>query len=134
MQLPIQETTFTFSEVSEETGLKYEGDFTVKTRLSIKEKMDLQKTKLRLIGDTSLVNDSYAALENMAQVVATFRARILKAPTWFNQSDYGQNLEDTNIFYKLYKAVEDSEKQWNEKLKKMADSSKETADVLPNDQ
>lgn len=125
MQLPPNETTFFYSKISEETGKEYKGEFTVKTKLTIKERIEKEKSKLRIIGETNLVNDSYQALESLAIVVSGMQAMVIKGPDWFTQSNYGFDLDDEDILFDLWKKINEAKINWVTNLKKMTDAIKE---------
>jgi len=115
MDLPVNEKSFKLDYVGATTGTKYDGDFTVKCVLSIFEKREVELEKARII--TEIGNPS-TYLINLAAILANLRVRMIKTPSWWEQSNYGLNIMDEDALVTLYDKVMDQEKEWIKSIKK----------------
>lgn len=122
MELPKKERSFILDHIGESTGFKYDGTFTVKALLSIRDKRSIEVEKSTLKAD--LVNPT-EELITMAHVLANLRVRIITGPSWWMQSAGGLNLEDDEVMYVLYNKVIEQEKSW---LKEVRDQVKESSE------
>lgn len=114
MDLPSKEKTFTFEHIGEDTGRKYEGQFTVRCVLNVGQKHALALEKTRLQGSYTNPTDDLAGL---AIILANLRAKIVEAPEWWKQSQGGATVEDESALVVLYRKVQEAEFEWKEELK-----------------
>lgn len=125
MELPKNESTFDFNEVGDTTMKKHDGVFTCLCVLTIAQKHNLELEKNRLLSDFINPTDGLATI---AVILANLRAKIIKAPTWWEQSNGGLDILDEDIVVKLYNKVRQKEQEWRDSVKKMAeDKNKEGA-------
>lgn len=122
MDLPTTETVFDFDFTSD-LGKKYDGQFTVRCLLNMRQKHLLELDKTRLLGNYSNPTDELAGI---AIILATLRARIIDAPEWWKQSDGGFNITDIDALSALYDKVLTAEVEWRNKLKEKAKKAQET--------
>jgi hypothetical protein len=117
MELPKKEHVFDFDFV-DETGKKYDGRFVCKCALNIGDKHAVELEKTRLQGNYPNPTDTLAGI---AQVLANLRVRILvkDAPTWWQQSAGGTDLDETTLMA-LYDKVMEGDRLWREKLAQKA--------------
>jgi hypothetical protein len=92
--LPKNEKTFSVDLTGEDTGQKYTGEFTVRCVLNMSGKHQLELEKTRLMADYA--NPS-RGLAGIAISLATIRARIVKAPEWWAETDAGAEILDENV-------------------------------------
>jgi hypothetical protein len=116
MDLPSTESVFDFDFTSD-LGKKYEGQFTVRCLLNVRQKHLLELEKTRLLGNYVNPTDELAG---MAIILASLRHRIIDAPEWWKQSDGGYNLTDIDVLNVLYEKVLTAEVEWRTKLKEKA--------------
>jgi hypothetical protein len=121
MELPKRERTLSFSFTGE-SGTKYEGQFTVKCRLNVAEKYQLELEKSKLTSD--MVNPSQG-LMGFAIALSTLRVKITDAPEWWKQSR--GLIEDEDALIELYNLVETAALDWRKELDAKA---KEAAEKL----
>ena len=121
MDLPTTESVFDFDFTSE-FGKKYDGRFTVRCVLNMRQKHQLELEKTRLLGNYSNPTDELAGI---AIVLGTLRARIIDAPEWWKQSDGGFSISDIDTLNALYDKVLTTEVEWRTKLKEKAQKSQE---------
>lgn len=121
MDLPANEVVFDFSFTSD-LGKKYDGQFTVRCLLNMRQKHMMELEKTRLLGNYSNPTDELAGI---AIILATLRARIVNAPEWWKQSDGGFNITDIDALSALYDKVLSSEVEWRAKLKEKAMKAQE---------
>lgn len=124
-QLPKRERTFVFEGVGADTGIKYDGKFTVKTILKIREKHQLELEKTILQADTK---SPTAGLRGISNILANLRVRIVDGPEWWRQSEGGSDLDDENILLDLYDKVIEQEMEWRKDLQEMAKNTKDQVD------
>lgn len=127
MDLPNTQSVFDFDFTSE-VGKRYEGQFTVKCVLSMKEKHMLELDKTRLLGNYIAPTDELAGI---AIMLANLRHRIVNAPEWWKQSDGGYEISDFDTLSKLHDDVLKAEKEWRNKLKEKAQKAKEQTVPTP---
>lgn len=118
MDLPKNEKSFKFNEIGETTGQVFEGDFTVKCILNIKEKKELEIEKSRVRAD--VINPTQDLLV-ISMVLATLKCKIIDAPKWWKNN--GSDLMDENIIYSLYEKVSAQEDAWKKELKANSEAS-----------
>lgn len=112
MDLPKKERSFYFNYTSEDSGLIYEGNFTIKCKLNVAEKYQLELEKSRLMSD--LVNPTNG-LAGMAIALSTLRAKIVESPNWWSQGK-GLNVEDEDTLVALFDKVEQETLEWRKEL------------------
>ena len=126
MLLPISnEYTFHFSTKGETTGLKYEGTFKIKCLLTTSEKVDV-----------GLRTDSYnrgsktvsQGVQVLNATMAELDVRVLDAPAFWKDADYGRDLLDTNIIYEVFKKMTEGEEDFRKRLKEVAEKSEKDAE------
>jgi hypothetical protein len=121
MDLPKKERTFGFSYVSDESGLTYDGTFTVKCKLNVAEKYQLELEKSRLMSD--MANPSNG-LMGIAIALSTLRVRIVDGPNWWTQGK-GINIEDEDVLVALFERVETECMEWRKELSERAAKARE---------
>lgn len=123
MDLPTNEVVFDFDFTSD-LGKKYDGQFTVRCLLNMRQKHLLELEKTRLLGNYSNPTDELAGI---SIILATLRARIANAPEWWKQSDGGFNITDVDTLSALYDKVLATEVEWRTKLKEKAKKAQEAS-------
>lgn len=121
MDLPASDSAFDFNFTSD-LGKKYDGQFTVRCILNMRQKHLLELEKTRLLGNYSNPTDELAGI---SIILATLRARIVDAPEWWKQSDGGFNISDIDALSALYDQVLAAEVEWRTKLKEKAKKAQE---------
>jgi hypothetical protein len=119
MEYP-RETTFHFSAEGIKTKKKYEGDFTVKTALTVGEQIAVGIAQDRYNGGSSTIDFAFSRFN---QAMAALEQRIIVreskalAPEWFRDSDYGRKLLDANVVLELEKmAIAKSDEAFSKAL------------------
>jgi hypothetical protein len=116
MDLPKKERTFSFSYVGQDSGMTYEGTFTIKCRLNVAEKYQLELEKSRLISDMANPTNG---LMGMAIALSTLRTKISDGPNWWSQGK-GLSIEDEDTLVALFDKVEEESLQWRKELDEKA--------------
>ena len=119
MFLPNNESTFHFKKQGERSKEWFEGVFTVKCLLNQAEQIQVAIINDRYNGGVSTLPPKYALLN---RTLAELEARIVKAPTWWTESQGGKTLYDTDIIFEVFKKAFEAEESW---LKKVEDATKE---------
>ena len=116
--LPKKEKTIDFEAIGESTGFDYKGSFTIKCILTMAEKHQMEVEKSRLMAD--LRNPTIDLLE-MAISLSEARARIIQGPAWWKESNYGQDLLDSEVLITLANKCLNEETEWKKSLVKKAE-------------
>lgn len=124
IELPKNEYTFTFEHVGQETNNKYDGVFTVLCSLPIKKRHELELEKTRLCAD---FQNPTPGLYGLATILSTLKTYIVKAPSWWNDSNNGSELLDEDVIAALYKKIDEAKAQWKEKIMKNGMESEKDA-------
>lgn len=128
MELPAKHRTFYFDH-SDEYGERREGNFTVKCRLTMRERQHMELTKSRLLGGYTAPTDSLVGISVM---VATLNTHIVEAPEWWKQSDNGLDLEDESIVVDLYDRLTTEQMEWRKELIKYTEAKTATVEADHN--
>ena len=112
--LPKNEKTFTFDKEDGFTGQKYSGEFTVKCVLTFADRrvLELEKSRLRL----DILNPTSELLA-LTTIQASLKTRIISAPSWWKESDNGNNILDSEVVITLFDKVMEQEDLWVADLK-----------------
>jgi hypothetical protein len=116
--LPKNEKTFYLTYVGAVTGIKYEGQFTVRCVLDLRSKHLLELEKTRLQADHSNPTNGLAGI---AFTVANVRARIITAPQWWTDLESGMAIMDEDLIVELYERCIMAETEWRDSIKKRAE-------------
>lgn len=115
INLPKNEKTFMFSKVGEVTGMKYEGQFTVKCALSLADKRLIEIEKSRITAD--LMNPT-GNLDAIGRVIANLRVRVINGPEWYNQQVNTMTILDEEIVFDIFSEALKASDDWMKELKK----------------
>jgi hypothetical protein len=121
--LPSNESSFHLKVVGNRTKNTYEGDFVVKTYLTNSELIDVGLRLDTYNRGSQTVNQGVTLLN---RAIAELEVRILKAPSWWKDSDHGRNLFDTNILLELFNKVMDAEASYGEKIEEVAKAAEKS--------
>jgi len=122
--LPKNEVTFNFHEVGSQTGIVYDGQFTVKCILSISDKHVLELEKTRLMADYANPSNGLAGI---AITLSTLHAKIIDSPQWWKDLSNGYSMLDEDVIMKLYDKCVEVENKWKESLREMGAKSEPKA-------
>lgn len=121
MDLPKKERTFNFNFTSEESGQLYEGTFTVKCKLNVAEKYQLELEKSRLMSDMANPTNG---LMGISIALSSLRIRIIDGPNWWMQGK-GLTIEDEDALVELFEKVEQECMAWRKELSEKAEKARE---------
>lgn len=110
--LPSMEKTFTIDVKGSDTGQQFSGTFTYK-RPNLRAKSNAAKLAARLNEDLKNLDEDTKFIHD---VLANLRFSLIETPEWWQKSDFGLNLYDTNVIFDIYKACVDFENEWTEKV------------------
>lgn len=113
MLLPGNEFTFHFKEQCKATKEWYEGDFTVKCLLTNEEQSEIALRTDRYNQGSRTLAPQYALFN---RTMAELELRIIKAPTWWKESDSGRTLFDADLVYAVFKEAMRAPEEWAKKL------------------
>ena len=118
MDLPKDIKTFTFESVGLTTTKKYDGDFTVKCVLNMRDKRLLEIEKSSIRADMANPTPDLVAYST---ILSNLRVRIEDGPEWWKQSTGGYDLKDENTLIELFDKVMDQETLWRKEVKAMGE-------------
>jgi hypothetical protein len=99
---PVGET-FSLNVVGDATKTTWAGEFTVKTKLSWRDQLNMDKMRRELLGP----DPQGASQDAVAQAVilSELAARLTDAPKWWTESKGGIDLYDDNVLTAIYEKV-----------------------------
>lgn len=112
--LPKNEATFHIEVIGGQTGLKYEGDFTVKCVLSIGQVHQMELHRTQLMGDQS---QPTPVLASIATLLSMLRAHIISSPSWWKDLKNGIDILDDDVLYTIFDKVNECIDGWKSALK-----------------
>lgn len=116
--------TFTIHATGEVTGQVYTGTFVVKTVLTRADAFAADQRRREILGSNS--NDALEALKLEAFMLGQLYVRIIKAPPFWENSQYGLLLEDFNIINLLFQKCMEAANKHQENMKKRAQEALES--------
>jgi hypothetical protein len=128
----MMETTsnFSISEVSE-SGKLYSGSFTVKNTLSRRDRFLADQYRREIIGPSPEGSMVPPDLQLEAHMLGQLRVRITKCPDWWTNSNFGLELDDSDIITKLFALSLKEEARVRIELKKEAEQALEKLSKEP---
>ncbi len=118
--LPKNEKTFEVDVLGTDTGVQYQGQFTVKCILNMADRHSMEMEKTRLMADYA--NPS-GGLAGIAITLATLRTKVIKGPPWWENSDGGINIMDENVIIAVYDQCSQAESEWRKSLKETSEKA-----------
>ena len=118
--LPKNEKTFEIDVVGVDTGVQYQGTFTVRCILSMADRHAMEMEKTRLMADFAHPSGGLAGI---ATTLASLRVKIIKGPPWWENSDGGTTIMDENAILAIYDACNKAEMDWRSALRKQAEEA-----------
>lgn len=108
---------FSIHCVGDSTGKVWAGEFETKKRLSKIDQCRQDNFFRFYLGEN---NPSYASLavQGVAEILSQLRTRLVKCPSWWTESNFGERIEDDNLLGEIYKKVTAVEAEELEKMKK----------------
>jgi len=94
---------FSLSVVGEASKTTWAGEFSVKTKLSWRDQLQMDKTRRELLGADAQGASPDAVAQ--AVILAELGVRIVKSPTWWMESNRGLDLVDDNVLTEIYQKV-----------------------------
>jgi len=119
VDLPNKQKTFEFDHIGE-SGKKYDGKFTVLCSLNVGQRVLLAQEKTRILGGHANPTDD---LSGFAIILANLRAKIVEGPTWWQQSNGGNLIDDEDAVVALFRKLDEAELAWKDDLKKKAEQA-----------
>lgn len=112
---------FSIHETGEITGKIYTGTFTVKVVLTPEDTFLADRRRREILGSNS--HEALEALKLQAFMLGQLYVRIVKAPPFWEHSQYGLLLEDFNIINLLFQKCIDASNKYQEERKKQAEEA-----------
>ena len=118
--LPKNEKSIELDVIGDVSGLPYKGKFILTCILDLGGKHNLELEKTRLMADYANPSNGLAGI---AITLSTVRAKIVKAPDWWDELDRGAKIRDENVVLRLYDECNRVEEEWRAALKKQAEET-----------
>ena len=118
------------SEVSE-SGKHYNGTFTIKTVLTRRDNFTADAIRREVLGPSPEGTVVLPDLQFEAYMLGQLRVRIVNAPEWWTNSNFGLDMEDGDIIAKLYALVVKEEGKSKAELKKESEKALEQLKKTP---
>lgn len=128
MFLTNNEHKFYLKAKGEKTAEAFEGDFTTKCILNQQEQVEVALRTDRYNGGSKTISPTHALIN---RTVAELEVRMIKAPTWWTDSDSGRLLYDTNILFDVFTETMKGEKVWADRLKGEVENAEKDAEKSP---
>lgn len=116
-------STFNINLIGDNTGKSYNGEFTVRTILSFRQRAAADEIRRSIIGG----NPEFADQNVLAGALACgqLAVRIVKAPEWWASEGLGgQDLKDDNVLIELFKLTMNAERNRMEKITEQGEEAK----------
>ncbi len=110
--LPSMEHTFTVSIKGTDTGQMFDGTFKYK-RPNIRKNSEISRTAALLDGGIVGLDEDTRLLH---EVAATLKHTLTEFPDWWEKSDFGFELHDSNVLFEIYRECMKFEKDWRDKV------------------
>lgn len=95
--------TFQFSAVGEASKTTWAGEFAVKTKLSWRDQLQMDKARRELLGPDAQGASPDAVAQ--AVILSELGVRIVKSPVWWTESNRGLDLVDDNVLTEIFQKV-----------------------------
>ncbi len=125
MNLPSNEYTFSFKTTGDKTKKVFEGSFTVKCLLTSAEIIEVglrldqyNRGSKTLAPGVNLLNRAFAELD----------VRMIKAPSWWKDSQDGRDLFDTNVVLEVFDRAIEAEAVYDKRVAEAADVAEKAAE------
>lgn len=113
MNLPENTKRFKISVEGEMTGKHWDGEFETVCMPTLRQKANAKVMEAQLNQDLMNIDDSTRLYHSMVAQLAT---RLTAAPSWWLDSDNGQNLQDLNVIFEVFSKCAEAEREWREKV------------------
>jgi len=113
------------SIVGDKTGRVYTGEFTVKTVLSQRDEFKADLVRRQVLGPSPDGTPPAAKLQWDAYVIGQVQARSLESPQFWEDSDGGLDIADSNVITEVYDAMLKAEEELVKEIKEEADKAYE---------
>jgi hypothetical protein len=110
--LPSMEHVFTVSIKGTDTGQVFDGTFRYK-RPNIRKNAEISKTAAILNGGIAGLDEDTRLLHD---ICATLKHTLMEFPEWWEKSDFGYELHDSNVIFDIYKECMKFEGEWRDKV------------------
>lgn len=113
MNLPENSKRFKISVRGETSNKQWDGEFEAVCMPTLRQKADASVMEARLNGDLESID---GATRLYHQMVSQLSFRLIAAPDWWLNSNGGQDLQDLNVVFEVYKQCAEAEREWREKV------------------
>lgn len=117
-------TQFSISETGEYSGKNYSGTFKVKTLLTRSDMFVSDQRRRDILGPNG--EQALDVLKAEAFMLGQLYVRVLDAPKFWKDSNFGLDLEDVNVITAVYTKCMEAESERLNSLKKEAEGAKQS--------
>lgn len=125
LKMPDSMGSFMISSKGEETKQIWQGRFKVKRILSHADRFEIKRVFREIIGSSIVDRQSDDFIK--AGMLAEVRVRVLEAPHWFRESNFGMDMVDLTPISDILTKCYEEEANWRSDLVKVADPESQEA-------
>ena len=114
--------TFSISSTGETTNQAYNGSFTVKTLLSVRDRLAIDEERRMILGSDGQNADNMAKI--FANMISQLRIRIVKAPEFWTEAGNGIDLLDYNVLVEIFQLVVKKEEERKKEIIDQAEKAR----------
>lgn len=95
-------STFTVHVTGENSGDRFDGQFTTRNVLSFRLQLERDQTRRRLLGEVPPGTVPTQRVLMSSEMLAELSVRVVESPKWWREADNGQDLEDDEVLVEVY--------------------------------
>jgi len=122
---------FSVNIVGTSTNRSYSGEFTAKTTMTMKDQFAADLKRRQVLGPSPDGTPPAANLQFQAYMIGQLFVKIIDAPKWWQDSNFGLELEDMNVVTELYNSVLELEEKTSKAFEEEADQALEKLKAPP---
>lgn len=109
--------------VGEETGRVYKGAFTFRGTQTRRQRLYADQVRRRALGPSPEGTDPLPNVNTDAYIIGQCASRVIDSPKWWQESDSGMDLDDSNVILAIYEAALKVEDEVKAELSKESDKA-----------
>jgi hypothetical protein len=120
------ESSVSINATGELTGESFIGKFTFRTRLSHKDRLQIDTIRRQLLGAQPEGAQPSPRAESSAQIFANLQVRVVDAPSWWVNSNGGMDLSDDDVVSSVFDSAIKVEQDEIDLIKKAGEEALES--------
>ncbi len=111
--------------VGDSTGRSYSGDFTVKMVMTQRDEFHADLRRRQILGPSPDGTPPASKLQWDAFMLGQIQARTVESPKFWQDSDFGMDLEDSNVATAVYNEILKAEDEFKSEILKDSEEALE---------